>query len=180
MNVLLLNETEFKRAFYEKMLEMANNNKKTLKKYLLYACNNNFLVNKDGNSKLAYEAYNSYDLWLQVDAVYEEYSYGLIQDIMRDMVADIVYTEEIERDERERKEREIETGRFSEEEERIMDEEREKRENQKIKELINSETFDFGMENVVKQIVTNFKENDTFWYIKLSDKDKKQIKKSNK
>ncbi len=162
MNVLLLNETEFKRAFYEKMLEMANNDNKTLKKYLLYAYDNSLLVNKEGNSKLAYNAYNPYDLWLQVDAVYNNYSYELIQDIMHDMVADIVSEQEFE------SEKSIDF----EEEERI-DEKRGERENQKIKELTNSETFDFGMENVVKQIVENFKDNDTFWYINVSVKNKK-------
>jgi hypothetical protein len=89
MNILPLNETEFKNAFYEKMNELSNNDKNKLKSYILRSYDGGrMLVNKQGKSKLKYDAYNAYDCWLQSDVIYDFYDYDFSQDIIAELVSE--------------------------------------------------------------------------------------------
>lgn len=81
----MMDKNDFKSLFYEVITELSTRDTSHKKEYILHAFNNRLLVNKDKNSKLYYEAYNKYDLWLQYDMFYEAYNYDDVVGFLYDM-----------------------------------------------------------------------------------------------
>ena len=85
MDLTTLSKSEFRYNFFRcmRMIEKEKNKKPT--KYIIYACNNSLLINKNNKTKILFNANNKYDLWLKYNKFYDDYNYDYIRDIMCDI-----------------------------------------------------------------------------------------------